>query len=143
LVEKFMLDPLQSLPGYLLRRASAAITAELSATLAPFDLRIAELSVLLLIEANPGITQSALGRALDIQRANMTPLTARLGERGLIERQQVDGRSQGLALTHPGKSLTSKAQVAINAFEEALTARVPAVHRAHLIPVLKALWQQP
>jgi DNA-binding MarR family transcriptional regulator len=136
-----MNDPLQSLPGYLLRRASAAVTADLSALLAPFDLRISELSVLLLIGANVGITQSALGRTLDIQRANMTPLTARMEERGLIARQQVDGRSQGLALTQSGTALAAKAQIAINAFESKLTDRVPAEHRPHLVPVLKALWQ--
>jgi DNA-binding MarR family transcriptional regulator len=135
-----MIDPLKSLPGYALRRASSKVAAELGAQLAPIGLRSAEVSVLLLIEANPGITQSELGRTLEIQRANMTPLVGRLSVRGLVERQKVDGRSQGLVLTGEGVTLTSEARAAIIAFEDSLTLRIPPKHRAHLLPVLSALW---
>jgi DNA-binding MarR family transcriptional regulator len=138
-----MRDPLISLPGYLLRRASAVVTVDLNIELAPFDLRIVETSVLLFVDANPGITQSALCRALDIQRANMTPLTARLADRGLIERQQVDGRSQGLVLTPAGAALVARVQAAITRFENDLTMCIPAEHRAHAAPVLEALWRRP
>jgi DNA-binding MarR family transcriptional regulator len=135
-----MIDPLKSLPGYVLRRASSKVAAELGAQLAPIRLRSAQVSVLLLIEANPGITQSELGRILDIQRANMTPLVGRLSARGLVERQKVDGRSQGLVLTGEGVTLTSEARAAIIAFEDSLALRIPAKLRPHLLPVLSALW---
>lgn len=138
-----MHDPLKSLPGYLLRRASSALAADLGRRLAAIDLRLAELSVLLLIDANPGITQSELGRALDIQRANMTPMAAKLGERGLIARRAVDGRSQGLALTAAGQALTAQAQAIAHGFEAELLDRVPAELRAHVVPVLTALWAAP
>jgi DNA-binding MarR family transcriptional regulator len=137
-----MRDPLISLPGYLLRRASAVVTVDLNIELAPFDLRIVECSVLLFVEANANITQSALCRALDIQRANMTPLTARLADRGLIERQQVDGRSQGLVLTSAGAALVARVRAAITRFENDLTMRIPPEHRAHAAPVLEALWRR-
>jgi DNA-binding MarR family transcriptional regulator len=133
-------DPLSEFPGYLVRRASSAIGAGLSAQLAPFDLRMTESSVLLLIEANRNVTQSVLCRMLDMQRANMTPLIAKLVDRGLIARNQVDGRSQGLALSDTGQTLVQDVRAVITAFENSLVARVPARHRPHILPILKALW---
>jgi DNA-binding MarR family transcriptional regulator len=135
-----MHDPLKLLPGYVLRRASSKLAAELGSHLTPLDLRSADVSVLLLIHANPGTTQSELGRILDIQRANMTPLVAKLSSRGLIVRQKVDGRSQGLALTNKGVALAGEAQSVIASFEQSLALRIPAKSRPHLLPVLTALW---
>ena len=136
-----MYDPLSQLPGYVLRRTALATMNALSERLTPLDLRTVDASVLLLISANPGVTQSELCRALDIQRANMTPLAAKLSERGLIEREAVDGRSQGLALTACGRVLVGKVQVIIDGFEAELIARVPPALRPHLMPVLRALWE--
>ncbi len=135
-----MRDPLKSYPGYLLRRAASSLTAELGRRLADLDLRIAELSILLLIDANPGITQSELGRMLDIQRANMTPMTAKLAERGLVAREAVDGRSQGLALTAAGRALATQARTVAENFENDLVERVPVELRPHVVPLLSALW---
>ncbi|MFM2099658.1 MAG: hypothetical protein RLZZ366_1197 [Pseudomonadota bacterium] len=135
-----MIDPLAKLPGYVLRRATSATSAELRQRLAPLDLRMTDVSILLLIQANPGVTQSELGRMLDIKRANMTPIAAKLAERDLIARQQVDGRSHGWALTAAGVTLMAQAQKIISTFERALVERVPTEHRAHILPVLMALW---
>jgi DNA-binding MarR family transcriptional regulator len=137
-----MKDPLLSLPGYLLRRASAASLAELNQRLAGLQLRHTDVSLLLLIGANPGITQSDAGRTLDVQRANMVPFIARLETQNLISRRQVDGRSQGLSLTSDGEELTQKARKVIDAYEGELLERVPAELREHLVPILHALWQR-
>lgn len=135
-----MRDPLSILPGYILRRASAAVGAELSRRLALLDLRTVDMSVLLLVEANPGITQSELGRMLDIQRTNMNPIASGLSERKLIVREAVDGRSQGLTLTASGDVLATQAKAIVQAFETELIERVPPDLRPHVLPVLKALW---
>ena len=135
-----MRDPLSILPGYILRRASSAVGAELSRRLALLDLRTVDMSVLLLVEANPGITQSELGRMLDIQRANMNPIASGLSERKLIVREAVDGRSQGLTLTASGDVLATQAKAIVQAFETELIERVPPDLRPHVLPVLKALW---
>ena len=76
--DRTMDDPLPTLPGYALRRAANATAAELAERLAPLGLRQVDASVMILIEANLDVTASALGRALDIQRANMVPLLKRL-----------------------------------------------------------------
>lgn len=95
----------------------------------------------MLVAANPDITASALGRQLDIQRANMVPLLKRLEARGLLERHAIDGKSQGLVLTGEGAQVCAEASAIIEAFERELVERVPAEHRNHLLPALDALWK--
>jgi DNA-binding MarR family transcriptional regulator len=136
-----MRDPLPQYPGYALRRAANATAAQLSARLGEVGLKQVDASVLLLVGANPAITASALGRQLDIQRANMVPLLKRLEDAGWIDRTPIDGKSQGLTLTAAGAELTARARAIIDAFETGLLARVPAEHRDHLLPALDALWR--
>ncbi len=134
-------DPLPSLPGYALRRAANATAAELSARLAPLELRQSDASMLILIDANPDITASALGRQLDIQRANMVPMLKKLEDAGLIQRAPIDGKSYGLGLTEAGRTRLARALDVIHGYEAELLARIPAQHRAHLLPALNALWR--
>ena len=134
-------DPLIRFPGYALRRAANATAAELSARLAALDLRQSDASMLMLVASNPGATSSALGRALGVERANMVPLLKRLDEAGLIGREAIDGKSQGLRLTPAGLRRLAEARKIIEAFEAELLARVPAEHRDHLLPALNAIWR--
>ena len=136
-----MQDPLPKLPGYALRRAANATAAELSTRLAELGLKQSEASVLILVGANPRVTASALGRALDIQRANMVPLLNKLETAGLIERVAIDGKSRGLELTALGRQRLGQARKVIDAFENELLERVPLQHRPHLLPALEALWR--
>lgn len=136
-----MRDPLPDYPGYALRRAASATGAELTERLASLGMRQTETSALMLIGENPDVTASAIGRALDIQRANMVPLLKRLEDAGLIGRTPIDGKSQGLRLTEAGLRKLADARQIIEAFERDLIARVPLEHRAHLLPALEALWR--
>lgn len=136
-----MRDPLPSYPGYSLRRAANATAADLAARLAEIGMKQVDASVLLLLADNPEVTASALGRQLDIQRANMVPLLKRLEDAGLIARTPIDGKSQGLALTDAGRDMLAKARAIIDRFEAELLARIPAQHRDHLLPALDALWR--
>lgn len=133
-------DPLVGLAGYLLRRASSAAIAELNRRLAGVGLRHTDVAMLMLVEASPGITQSEAGRVLDIQRANMVPLVARLEGRGVLRRRQVDRRSQALELTRRGRVLLGRARRAVIAHEATLLERVPRRLRPSVLPVLMALW---
>ena len=134
------IDPLENYPGYALRRASAATMARLARRFAALDLRAAEASVLMVIDANPNITQSEIGRMLDIASANMAPLVSRLADRDLIERQPVDGRSHGLALTNMGRGVTVKVKKAVATHEEELLSKIPAAQRKSFIAALRTLW---
>lgn len=133
-------DPLRLLPGYVLRRASTAMMGQLHARLAPFDLRAAEASLVLLIGERAPLTQSEAGRIMGIKRANMAPMTARLEARGLIARLPVNGRAQGLALTDAGTQLLGQLRAAFADQEAAIMARVPEALRPHVLPILTAIW---
>lgn len=134
-------DPLQDLPGYALRRASAVQMAVFGAQLAPLGLTVIEASILTVVKVNPGASLSAIGRMLDVQRANMTPLVARLESKGLVERTIINGRSFGLRLSPSGGELQSRLAAAIEAHERSVAEAVPPEHRAALLPILHALWR--
>ena len=134
------IDPLENYPGYSLRRASAASMAKLARRFSALDLRPTEASVLMVIDANPNITQSEIGRMLDIVSANMAPLVSRLVDRDLLERQPVDGRSHGLSLTRRGTEITRKVKTAVADHEEELLAQVPVGQRKAFLAILRTMW---
>jgi DNA-binding MarR family transcriptional regulator len=90
--------------GYFLRRLQVAIFKDFIRTLAPVDVRPAQYSVLVLIAANPGRSQAAIGKALDIERARLARMLHELERRRWIERRASsgDGRSHSLYLTAAG-----------------------------------------
>ena len=137
--DQIALDPLYHLPGYALRRAANAMMAELAKRLAPLDLKISDAAVLLLVADRPAMTSSEIGKILEIQRANMVPLLARLEAACLIERQPLDRKSQAIVLTVPGQERLAQARSITTQFEDDLIARIPARHRAHFLPALHAL----
>ena len=133
---------LRQRPGYALRRAANAMMGELARRLGTIDLRIAEASVLLLVDRREDATASEIGRVLDIQRANMVPLLSRLEDAGLIERKPIDGKSQAVLLTTLGHERRAQADAITTAFEDDLLARIAPEHRDHLVPALGALWRE-
>lgn len=134
------IDPLENYPGYSLRRASAASMAKLARRFSALELRPTEASVLMAIDANPNITQSEIGRMLDIASANMAPLVSRLADRGLLEREPVDGRSHGLTLTAQGAKIAGNVKQAVADHEGELLAKVPAGQRETFLAILRTLW---
>src|ERR1700753_848882 len=106
---------------------------KLTRELAPLDLRPSEVSVMLVIEANPNITQSEIGRMLEIAGANMAPLVSRLEKRELVARQPVDGRAHGLGLTGTGRALCQRARKVMKSHEDDLLARIPPAQRATFV----------
>ena len=136
-------DPTQPLDGHLgyhLRRATAAMQADLTRRVAALGVSIVEMSMLLVIEANPAITQSQIGRLLGLKTANLAPLTAGLVERGWVKRDEAVGRSVGLSLTPKGRTLVRSLHTCIKANEELLLARIPAGQRSQLIGLVRKIW---
>lgn len=139
-IHGIMDDFLKHLPGYNLRRASTLILSELTEGLGELELRPSDASMLIIIGDHPRVTPSELGRILGIQRANMVPMVARLEDRGEIVRIKRDGRSFGLELTQKGSDQCNRAKAILLKYEERVLLRVPAEHREHLLPALRALW---
>ena len=95
-------NPLKPYLGYHLRRISAASMASLSLSLSVLGIRPSEATVVLFVEAAPGVRQSLIGKYLGIRRANMAPLIAGLESKGLCRKKALDGRSSGIQLTPSG-----------------------------------------
>lgn len=112
--EGVALGGLEITVGFLLRLAQVAVFKDLLAALKPFDLRVADLSVLLVIEATPGTQQGAIGEALRIQRPNLVTIIDQLEARNLVRRGSVPGdrRAYALSLTPEGQALLRKAKAA-------------------------------
>lgn len=102
-------NALDKLLGYQMRRATAVLMADFVRTLSDFDMRPAEITTLLVIAENPDCSQSEVGEAIAIKRANMVPIIARLIERGLVARTRVDGRSLALRVTDKGAQQAAEA----------------------------------
>ena len=91
--------------GYFVRRLQVWIFQDFVRTLAAHDIRPAQFSVLVVIEANPGLSQADLADTLGIERARLVRLLDGLEKRALTRRQAspVDRRSHALFLTQAGE----------------------------------------
>lgn len=110
-------DPIASRLGYLLRRASLVMMADLGTGLAAIGLRPVEATILILVGANPGCIQSEIGRMLGIKRANMAPLISALSAKGYLDKSPVDGRSLALTLTEAGEAIRARADAIMDEHE--------------------------
>lgn len=133
-------NPLERFLGYQLRRASQAMLTDLGASLARLDIKVTEMSVLMVIGANPGITQSEVSRVLAIQRANMVPLVTQLERRGMIRKAIATGRAQALRLTPAGRSLMRQCQQSVTQHEKRFLSDIPKTEKETLIETLRLAW---
>ncbi len=108
--------------GYFLRRLQVAVFGNFIRTLKPLDVRPAQYSVLVLVAANPGRSQSAIGQALNIERARLARMLHEFERRKWIERRAApdDRRSHSLYLTDGG----AKALVRVRSFAARHEARM-------------------
>ena len=129
---------LSGLLGYRLRLAQQTVFRD-------FADRVAELSpgrvgILLLIEANPGVTQSLLARAVKLDRSTMVGVLHTLGDRGLLERRRgEDRRTNGLWLTPAGRGWVARLKHRIEAHERRVASRLSAAERGELLLLLEKL----
>ena len=99
---------IDSLVGYNLRRAAARQRERFRNVFASYDIRPVQLTALAIMLDNDRLGQSALGKAMDIKRANVVKLLDELQQRGLVERKPStrDRRAHELQLTPSGRRLT-------------------------------------
>ncbi|NWK94507.1 MarR family transcriptional regulator [Sphingobium lactosutens] len=118
---------LQSLMGYQIQRANLRMDADARAALADYDLSPAKMTALILIRDNPGCDQTALGRALSINRSSAMKLVNILVDKGLIERRPGrDLRTNALALLPHGESQLKAMLKAVGRSDARMTAGLSA-----------------
>lgn len=132
---------LRRLVGYHMKRAFNVVQADLARTLKPFDLRMLTYSALVLIKDNPGLRQSQLADAMDMERPNLVVIIDELEQRELIIRDRMpnDRRAYALVVTLQGRQLCDKAVKSVVAHEEHLLGSLNADARANLLAALKLI----
>jgi DNA-binding MarR family transcriptional regulator len=132
---------LRQFAGYHMRRAMAAIQADVNATLAPFGLRMVPFSVLVTIADNPGVRPSQLAGALAMERSNLAPILDSLARDGLILREPApeDRRAHALSPSPQGARLAARARAAVEAHDARMTGHVDPDMRRRLIGILNEI----
>ncbi|BCH26547.1 transcriptional regulator [Mesorhizobium sp. L-8-10] len=135
------LDPLPSFVGYMLRRAQLMVFEDFIGTMAAVGLRPASFSVLCVVNANPGLTQTAVSEALGLQRTNLVPIIDTLEKRGLARREPAlnDRRSHALFLTDAGERLLAEAMGLQAEHESRVLARLQPKERDQLLHLLHSM----
>ena len=108
--------------GYFVRRLQVWIFQDFIRTLARIDISPAQFSVLVVIGANEGLSQSELAGTLGIERARLVRMLHLLEKRGLTQRQpsSADGRRHALRLTRAGQAQLKLAKALAAQHEAAL-----------------------
>ena len=125
--------------GYFLRRLQVAVFTHFIRTLKPLDVRPAQYSVLVLIAANPGRSQAAIGQALNIERARLARMLHELERRQWIERRAAaaDGRSHSLFLTAAGAKALARIRRLAAKHEADMAEVIGSERRAMLLELLR------
>jgi DNA-binding MarR family transcriptional regulator len=131
---------LDGLLGYRIELAHLVAIEDARQALANYGLTPAKLTALLLIRANPGCDQTALGRALSVNRSSAMKLVNVLVDRGLIERRPGrDLRTNALHLLPGGEERVTEMLEALRQSDRRLAANLTAAERTTLMGLLKKL----
>jgi DNA-binding MarR family transcriptional regulator len=142
--EALQLDLLPGLIGYQLRLAQLAVFNDFAADLKDFDISPGRFGVLVLISANPGMTQSLLAGATQLDRSTMVAVIDQLEARGLVERRAspTDRRSNALVLTAAGEKLLKQLKRRIKQHEARIAAAMTPAETATLVDLLTRIRKQ-
>jgi DNA-binding MarR family transcriptional regulator len=104
------LGPLDGFLGFHLRLAQEASFRAFAQAVGERGLRPSRFAMMVIIAENPGITQTALGRASGRDKSTLTTAMDDLVKRGLVSRGRdpADRRSYGLGLTAKGRAALAR-----------------------------------
>jgi DNA-binding MarR family transcriptional regulator len=129
---------LSGLLGYRLRVAQQTVFRDFARSIP--EASPGRVGILLLIDANPGVTQSRLAQAVGIDRSTMVGVLHALQARELVERRRgEDRRTNGLWLTRTGRALVASLKQRIRIHERRVASRLSASERAQLLEMLEKL----
>jgi len=136
-------DVLDELLGYSLRRAQVAMFVAFHEATRGMNITPPRFTALVIIGANPGISQSVLGNVLGIARSGAMLVTDWFEARGLVERRHLpsDGRSWGLHLTRKGEQLVERMKRRVLDLDSRKTKSLSKDERRELLRLLEKLAQ--
>ena len=134
-------DDLHEHLGYVLRKAQLAGFDAFRRATAGVDISPARYTAMVIVRANPGLTQSALGAALGTARSGAMTMVDWLEDRGLAERRSrpEDARSWGLHLTPLGETRLRDLKRRVRANDARFAARLGPAELATLKKLLDKL----
>lgn len=138
-------DDLSDLIGYNMKRVYSLLQTDLVPLLAGFKLRAVSFSALSVIVNAPGVNQTQLAAALNIERSNLVQIIDELVSLNLIERKPVKGdrRRHALMPTPEGITTFAQAKQAITDQEQAFFAILTAEDHKSLHRILAQLRNRP
>lgn len=132
---------LPNLMGFNLRCAQLTLFQHFGATVGKEGISAPQFGTLLLIEANPDISQSAVAEALRFDRSTLVQIIDRLEARDLVVRHvsPTDRRSHALRLTVKGETELANLKGLAVQHEADVAAALSEAERAQLIALLAKL----
>lgn len=131
---------LPELLGYELRLAQLAVFRDFERNVGVLGVSPGRFGVLVLIEANGGLTQSRLAEAVGLDRSTMVPVLDQFERRALVERRRgEDRRTNGLWLTPAGKRYLARVKRRIAAHERRMFGALSVRERGQLFALLSRL----
>ena len=129
---------LPGLIGFQLRSAQLAVFQHFNRSLGDAGISPPQFGTLVLIEANPGISQSAVAAALRFDRSTLVQIVDRLEGSGLVVRESSsrDRRTHALKLTAKGERLLADLKRRVQAHEAAIAGALSEAERDMLVALL-------
>ncbi len=132
------MDILPEMLGYQLRRAQVTIFSTFLRRLQEENITPGLFGLLVLIGANPGLSQTALAHAVGANRSLMVGMIDRLESSGLIIRRNspTDIRTQAIYPSRKGQVLISRLKNVVRDHEKSATAALSDAERQTLLRLL-------
>jgi DNA-binding MarR family transcriptional regulator len=132
---------LDELLGYSLRRAQVAMFMAFHEATRGLAITPPRFTALVVIGANPGLSQTVLGNVLGIARSGAMLLADRFEAQGLVERRHRadDARAWGLVLTRRGEALVERMKRRVLAHDRKRSAVLSAKEKRELLRLLAKL----
>jgi DNA-binding MarR family transcriptional regulator len=141
-IEGINYDILDDLIGYAVRRAQLSIYEDFAASLAAEDISPQRFSSLVIIENNPGISQTRLAEVMGIARSGVVSIIDRFEASGFVERQvSGDRRSYNLHLTRDGQKQLKKYKKAVQDHDNRISQDLTDAEKQQLRSLLRKLCQ--
>ena len=135
---------LGKLPGYVgynLRRAQSASFRHLGRTAADLGLTPGEFSLLDFLDANPGVSQTAVSQVFGVDKSTLSPVLESLAGRHLIVRDRAahDRRFYALRLSDTGRALLARMTAKVQAQEDVIASALEPGERDLLLSMLQRI----
>ena len=129
--------------GYNLRCAQVVMFQDFNRSLGHTEITPPQFGALILINANPGISQSRVARTLRFDRSTLVQIIDRLEERGLVVREVSahDRRSHALKLTADGARMLTEIETLALDHEAKVTSALSSGDKRTLTALLQKIYR--